>query len=70
MPTNSSTTLTALYLKAFRALLSLAIIDHDMDGETRSVASLWGRVFPDCPTLSLAIANMASGSMKNRISIY
>lgn len=52
-------------LKRLENSLSLAIIDHDMDGETRSVASLsGGESFLTSLALSLAIANMASGSMK------
>lgn len=52
-------------LKRLESSLSLAIIDHDMDGETRSVASLsGGESFLTALALSLAIANMASGSMK------
>lgn len=52
-------------LKRLDNSLSLAIIDHDMVGETRSVASLsGGESFLTALALSLAIANMASGSMK------
>ena len=52
-------------LKRLENSLSLAIIDHDMDGEIRSVASLsGGESFLTALALSLAIANMASGSMK------
>ncbi|WP_010115416.1 AAA family ATPase [Acinetobacter sp. P8-3-8] len=52
-------------LKRLENSLSLAIIDHDMDGEIRSVASLsGGESFLTSLALSLAIANMASGSMK------
>ncbi|MDI9720028.1 AAA family ATPase [Acinetobacter junii] len=52
-------------LKRLDNSLSLAILDHDMDGETRSVASLsGGESFLTALAISLAIANMASGSMK------
>lgn len=52
-------------LKRLDNSLSLAIIDHDMDGEIRSVASLsGGESFLTALAISLAIANMASGSMK------
>ena len=52
-------------LKRLENSLSLAIIDHDMDGEMRSVSSLsGGESFLTALALSLAIANMASGSMK------
>lgn len=52
-------------LKRLDNSLSLAIIDHDMNGETRSVASLsGGESFLTALAISLAIANMASGSMK------
>lgn len=52
-------------LKRLDNSLSLAIIDHDMDGEMRSVASLsGGESFLTALAISLAIANMASGSMK------
>ncbi|MGE8540935.1 MAG: SbcC/MukB-like Walker B domain-containing protein [Acinetobacter sp.] len=52
-------------LKRLENSLSLGIIDHDMDGELRSTASLsGGESFLTALALSLAIANMASGSMK------
>ena len=62
MPTNNWRCFQRYTLKRLDQSLSLAIIDHDMDGETRSVASLSGG--ESLPALSLAIANMASGSMK------
>ncbi|AOA59082.1 AAA family ATPase [Acinetobacter larvae] len=52
-------------LKRLDHSLSLAIIDHEMDGEVRAVASLsGGESFLTALALSLAIANMASGSLK------
>ena len=52
-------------LKRLEQSLSLAIIDHDMGDEERSVASLsGGESFLAALALSLAIANMAAGSMK------
>lgn len=52
-------------LKRLENSLSLAIVDHDMDGEIRAVASLsGGESFLTALAISLAIANMASGSMK------
>lgn len=45
--------------------LSLAIIDHDMNSEVRPVLSLsGGETFLVSLALALALANMASGSMK------
>lgn len=52
-------------LKRLEDSLGLAIIDQDMDGEVRSVASLsGGETFLVSLALALAIANMASGLMK------
>ncbi len=52
-------------LKRLENSLSLAIIDHDMGDEIRSVASLsGGESFLTALALSLAIATLASGSMK------
>ncbi|MFB2537763.1 AAA family ATPase [Acinetobacter sp. c3-l95] len=45
--------------------LSLAVIDHDMNGEKRAVASLsGGESFIVALALALALANFASGSLK------
>ena len=57
-------------LKRLDNSLSLAIIDHDMDGETRSVASLLVGNLPDCPCNFTGTANMAPGSNENRITVY
>lgn len=52
-------------LKRLDNSLSLAIIDHDMGDEVRAVASLsGGESFLTALALSLAIATLASGSMK------
>ncbi|WP_269915267.1 AAA family ATPase [Acinetobacter sp. HY1485] len=52
-------------LKRISDSLGLSIIDHDMNGEIRPVLSLsGGETFLVSLALALAIANMASGSMK------
>ena len=57
-------------LKRLDNSLSLAIIDHDMDGEIRSVASLRWRILPHRPGDFLGDSQYGLGFDENRITVY